>query len=192
ITIVGQAAATPPGNIGAVALGCALVPVAAVAALRRLRPVPVLAATLAVAVLARVLLQASQGGRPHLVVATIGVAAAMTWLALALHAHGRHAVTGLVSGVALSVVTHAALGTWGAVWRTDVWAWALLALQVALVAAAGRRARAVAGEVVPARLGWLEWAGLIVAGVDTSHAGRASAARVDEGHVPVTTVAVLR
>ena len=191
ITIVGQAAATPPENIGAFALGCALVPVAAVAALRRLRPVPVLTATLAVAVLARVLLQASPGGRPHLVVATIGVVAAMTWLALALHAHGRHAVTGLVSGVALSVVTHAALGTWGAVWRTDVWAWALLALQVALVAAAGRRARAVDGEGVPARLGWLVWPGLIVAGVVVANAGRASAVLDVVGLVLVAVGAVL-
>lgn len=178
ITIFGQAAQTPPENIGLFALACALVPVVAVAALR---PWPAASGaaswlTLGVALLARLLLQVSDGGYPHLVVATIGVVAAMTWLALALPRHPAVAVTGLVTGVALSVVSHAALGTWGAVWRTDAWAWTLLVVQVALVAIGALGSRQVAaGAGIAARLGWLIWPGLFLAGLVVANAGRASA-----------------
>ncbi|GAB2619689.1 hypothetical protein [Pseudactinotalea suaedae] len=186
ITIVGQAASTPPENIGAFALGCALVPVALVLAVRR-RPTAGARLTwvaLAVAVVARVALQVSEGGYPHLVLATAGVVAAMTWLALALTRHAQVAVVGLVTGVAVSVLTHAALGTWGAVWRTDVWAWLLLAAQVGLVVLtvvrAGRGAvhdpAGAAGPALPRRLAWTIWPGLFVAGVVVANAGRASAA----------------
>ena len=186
ITIFGQAASTPPENIGAFALGCSLVPVVLVLAVRRRRRAGGRLAwvALAVAVLARVVLQVSDGGYPHLVVATAGVVAAMTWLALALTRHAHVAVTGLVTGLALSVLTHAALGTWGAVWRTDAWAWLLLAVQVGLVVLAAARARggAVDGSAgsgapagLPRRLAWTIWPGLFLAGVVVANAGRASA-----------------
>src|SRR5690606_19636330 len=108
----------------------------------------------------------TSGGYPHLVVATIGVIAGMTWLALALHRYARVAVTGVVAGLAVAVSTHAALGTWGAVWRTDGWAWALLGAQVLLVVLGLLRAREVpAGSGLPRRLAWSIWPGLFVAGV---------------------------
>lgn len=178
ITIYGQAAATPPENIGAFALGCAALPLALVLLLRRSPTASGRAVwvSLAVAVLARVMVQVGVGGYPHLVVASIGVVAAMTWLALALHRHATTAVPGLVTGIALSVVTHAALGTWGAVWRTDAWGWSLLVAQVALVVVAAVLARGVAaGDGLPRPLGWLIWPGLFLAGVVVANAGRASA-----------------
>lgn len=178
ITIFGQAASTPPERIGAFALGCALLPVAVVRVLRG-RPDTtglVAALALAVAVLARVLLQSSAGGYPHLAVATAGVVAGMTWLALTLVRLARFAVTGLVGGIALSVTTHAALGTWGAVWRTDAWAWSLLAAQILLVVAAVVRSRGRGGVTTLARpFAWLVWPGLFLVGVVVGNAGRASA-----------------
>ena len=180
ITIFGQAASTPPELIGAFALGCLLVPVVVVAIASHTRhAIAVATAALAIALVCRVALLLTEGGRPHLTVASIGVVAAMTWLALALPRLRDAAVTGVVAGLALSVTTHAALGTWGAVWRDDAWAWALVVVQLAAcvptVRAEGDATR------IGRRLAWTLLPGLFLAGVIVANAGRASATLGEAG-----------
>jgi len=180
ITVFGQAASTPPEAIGAFALGCLLVPVVVLWWHGR-RPghggmVPGVA--LALAVWARLFVQLIQGGHLHLIVASIGVVAGVVWLAIALRRAGRDAVVALAVGFALSVVSHAFLGTWGTVWRHDGWSAALVVVQVVLVAiglGAGRATPEDRGTGSGRALGWLVMPGIFVAGVVVANAGRASA-----------------
>src|SRR5690606_32197435 len=117
--------------------------------------------------------------------------AGMTWLALTVVRRARVAVAGLVTGIALSVTTHAALGTWGAVWRSDVWACSLLVVQVGLVVLAALRSRGAGGyAALPRRLAWSIWPGLFVAGVVVANAGRASAVLQEAGLALIATGSV--
>ncbi|MCD9154551.1 endonuclease/exonuclease/phosphatase family protein [Aeromicrobium duanguangcaii] len=174
ITIFGQAASTPPELIGGFALACMIVPVVlALIGTRRRISHAAASIALAAAVLSRVGLELTDGGRPHLVLASGGVVAAVTWLALVLPRHREAAVTGVVAGLALSVTTHAALGTWGAVWRSDGWAWALLVVQVGcLVPAFTHRGHE---EGIGRPLALTLFPGLFLGGVIVANAARASA-----------------
>jgi len=192
ITIFGQAASTPPELIGGFAIGCLTVPVLLVVLAARL-----IDGLLVVAVVARVALQLTSGGHLHLAIGSIGVIAAIAWLALALRRTVGAAVTGLVAGIALSVVTHAALGTWGAVWRRDGWAWLLLVLQIGLLIVGwlhresdGRARRR--GQEAPERgFGWLVMPGLFLVGMLVGNAGRASAVAGELGLTLISAGAVL-
>ncbi len=177
ITIFGRAAETPPELIGGFALGCLAVPVLVVAVAGRFPRAqrPIAAVALTVAVAARVALQFTEGGRPHLVVASVGVVAIVTWLALVLPRHRALAVTGVTVGIAVSVTTHAALGTWGAVWRHDLWSWLLLAWQITFVVAVGCFRGTQATGRMGGRFAWTFLPGLFLAGVVVANAGRASA-----------------
>src|SRR3546814_20003270 len=75
----------------------------------------------------------TDGGQAQLWLASIGVAAAVAWTVLVTEQYGDELVEGFLAALALAAVTHAALGTWAAVWRDDPWGWALLAVQVVLV-----------------------------------------------------------
>ncbi|MBA4607614.1 endonuclease/exonuclease/phosphatase family protein [Aeromicrobium sp. Marseille-Q0843] len=190
ITIFGQAATTPPELIGAFAFGCVLVPVLLVAVARRLgREGTFAAAALVVALAGRVVLQLTDGGHLHLVVASVAGIAAMTWLSLALPRHRDAAVTGVVAGLAVAVTTHAALGTWGAVWRDDVWAWLLLAAQ--LVACLATMRTPAEGRGVGRRFALTVMPGLFLAGVIVANAGRASATLGEAGLAAVAFGATL-
>ncbi|WP_286930578.1 MULTISPECIES: endonuclease/exonuclease/phosphatase family protein [Aeromicrobium] len=190
ITIFGQAATTPPELIGAFAFGCVLVPVLLVAVARRLgREGTFAAAALVVALVGRFALQLTEGGHLHLVVASVAGIAAMTWLSLALPRHRDAAVTGVVAGLAVSVTTHAALGTWGAVWRDDVWASLLLAAQLAACLATLHTPSE--GRGVGRRFALTVMPGLFLAGVIVANAGRASATLGDAGLAAVAFGATL-
>ncbi|MBC9226813.1 hypothetical protein GL325_10785 [Aeromicrobium sp. 636] len=190
ITIFGQAASTPPELIGAFALACMVVPVVlALIGTRRRISHAAASIALAAAVLSRIGLEPTDGGRPHLVLASGGVVAAVTWLALALPRHREAAVTGVVAGLAVSVTTHAALGTWGAVWRSDGWAWALLVVQIAcLVPAFTRRGRE---DGLGRRLALTLLPGLFLSGVVVANAARASAAAGELGAAATACAATL-
>lgn len=191
ITIFGQAAETPAELMGAYAVGCVLAAVVVVALTRRVCA-PALAVALAVAVAARVGLQLSDGGQPQLVLASVGVAAALAWLSLAVVRYGDVAVVGTVAGLALSVTTHAALGTWGAVWRHDAWGWVLLVVQAAAVVGATVLVRR--RDTVPApgrRFAWLLMPGMFLAGIVLANAGRASAVAGTLGLVVIAAASVV-
>ncbi|MBW9204429.1 endonuclease/exonuclease/phosphatase family protein [Mumia sp. zg.B17] len=192
ITIFGQAATTPPELMGAYALGCVVVAVVVVRLTARRAAGVTLVAALAVAVVARAGLQLGDGGRAQLVLASVGLVASLVWLALAVARYGDVAVVGTVTGLAISVTTHAALGTWGAVWRGDAWGWALLVVQVALTClgtygARNREPSPPAGR----RFAWLLMPGVLLAGIVVADAGRASAVAGTVGLAVLAAAGVL-
>src|SRR5699024_9789012 len=81
-------------------------------------------------------------------------------------------VLGVAGGLAASTLTHAALGTWGAVWRADAWGWMLLVVQAALVLLSHRTTFSARSSA--ARTAWLLMPALLLAGIVTFNAGRAS------------------
>jgi endonuclease/exonuclease/phosphatase family metal-dependent hydrolase len=188
ITIFGQAASTPPEAIGGFAVGVMVVPLVLLLLLgRRLTAPAVLHALLLLAVVARVALMLLDGGRPQLAVASFGVVAAVLWLCLAADCLGDVLVPGLFLGILLSASTHAALGSFGAVWRHDPWGWLLLAAQVLLVLAAWRGHVPVEARAVARRTAWLVFPALLLAGIALADVGRAST--VDSTWGPVVLVA---
>jgi len=190
ITIFGQAASTPPELMGAYALGCVVV--AAVAAfLSRRRAAEAAWVALAIVLVCRVALQLTDGGQPQLIAASVGVAAAITWLSLAAVSTGDVLIVGVAAGTAVGVVSHAALGTWGAVWREDGWAWALLAVQVVGAVVAGWLARGRRPVAVSGRAAWLVMPGLLLAGIVLANAGRASAVAGTAGPVILAAASVV-
>ncbi len=194
ITIFGQAASTPPEAMGGFALavvlaGCLPVLLVRVPAL----PDHVLLATALLGALAcRIALQIVGGGGPQLWWASAGVAFAVAWSCLAARCRGDRLVQAFAVGMALATTTHAALGTWGAVWRDDVWAWLLLAVQAGLVLGAlaggsrgeGRRSPAPRGLALALLPGYL------VAGVWAANPARASATVETWGPVTVAVATV--
>lgn len=189
ITIFGQAASTPPELMGAYALGCVAVGVAG-AFLARRHVAGGAWFALGIALASRVALQVTDGGQPQLVVSSLGLAAGITWLSLAAASSGDVLVVGVAAGTALGTVTHAALGTWGAVWRDDGWAWALLVSQVVGVLLAWRAARGHRPQAVARRTAWLVMPGLLLAGLVFANAGRASAVAGAAGLVVIALATV--
>lgn len=181
ITIFGQAATTPAELMGAYALGCVVVAVVPLVLVRRGRlsvPTAVLTVVLLAAV-CRGVLQATDGGLPQLAASSVGVAAAVAALCLSAPVLAQAVVPGLVAGIAAAAVSHSFLGTYGAVWRADVWAVVWLVVQLAalavglrttLLAARDRTTprpelpRALAAGVLPA---------LLLAGVTIGNPARA-------------------
>lgn len=171
ITIFGRAAETPPELIGAFALGCAALPLLLVLVGRRTGTGLALGCLL----LARVGLAFTSGGRPQLVVASVGTVAGIWAFALVLGRDRRVIAPGIAAGLALATVSHAALGTWGAVWRHDVWGWLELLASVGLAVLAWRAAPRGASDPPARRAAWSVFPVLLLCGVLFSNVGRASA-----------------
>lgn len=141
ITIFGQAGTTPPQAPGLFALGWFLTPLP-VLFLRSLSarsktaeqsarlPLDLWFAILLGAV--RLALQAADGEQFQLYAASVGVFAGLTWLATIVVRTRRSLLRGVACGIALATLTHAALGTYAAVWRPGVLGWAVAAAQVLL------------------------------------------------------------
>jgi len=189
ITIVGRAASTPPELMGLFALAVVASPALLLATVRRSSPRRRgVAATrcLAGALLARVVVQLAEGDRLQLWAASAGVVLALAALCLATRRGSRDLLVGVLAGLALATVTHAALGTWAAVWRDDGWSWVLLGLQVAAVCgliATGRldarRVSEPAESDAPATSALLAFwllPALLLAGIALANVGRATAA----------------
>jgi endonuclease/exonuclease/phosphatase family metal-dependent hydrolase len=173
ITIFGRAAETPPELIGAFALACGAAPL-----LLLLLPRTERVARLALVLLlvARLALLLTDGGRPQLVVASAGVVVGLWWLALAVGRDARHLVAGLAWGLLLATTAHAALGTYGAVWRRDLPGYAEAFPSAALVLAAlvqASRRRSPGAASPGRRAAWLVMPVLLLCGVVYANAGRA-------------------
>lgn len=182
ITIVGQAASTPPELMGAYAIGCVALAGLPLVLVRR-GTISVPTAILAVVVLAalgRGVLQMSDGGLPQLAAASAGLAAAIAALCLIAPVLADAAVPGLIAGIAVAASSHVSLGTYGAVWREDVWGLAMLAVQLALVAVGLRtallaaRSRTDRPPVLPRALAVTLFPALLLAGVTVGNPARAS------------------
>jgi endonuclease/exonuclease/phosphatase family metal-dependent hydrolase len=187
ITVFGQAASTPPEAIGGFAVGVMVLPLVLLLVLRRpLARHAALRWLLLLAVAARVVLMLL-GGAPQLAVASAGVVVAVLWLCLASRGLGDVLVPGLFLGLLLSASTHAALGTFGAVWRHDAWGWLVLAIQVLLVLTAWRGHVPVEARAVARRTAWLVFPALLLAGIALADVGRASTVETTWG--PVVLVA---
>lgn len=182
ITIFGQAAATPPELIGGFALGCMALPLVLLLVLgSRLQRPAVVLFLIGVAAAARLLLGFGPGSQVQLYTAAVGVGAASLWLCVATSVLGEYVVPGLAVGVALSTTTHAALGTFGAVWRLDVWGWLELVLLLALLAGTATSTSRVQLTATSRRLAWLVFPSLLLAGIVLADVGRASATQARFG-----------
>ena len=173
ITIFGRAAETPPELIGAFALACGAAPLLLLL-LPRTRRMTQLA--LVLLLVARAALLLTDGGRPQLVVASLGTVAGLWWLSLAAGRDARSLVPGLAWGLLLATTAHASLGTYGAVWRRDLAGFAETAISAALVVAAlvlSARSPAVDGQAPGRRAAWLVMPVLLLCGVVYANAGRA-------------------
>ncbi len=176
ITIFGQAASTPAELMGLFAVAVVASPAVLLLVLRRVGPerrAGTAAGLLVVALLARIALQWVGGGDPQLWIATVGLVAALAWLYVAPFG-SRVLAAGVMTGLAVATLTHAALGSWGAVWRADAWAWGLLAVQTAAVLLSLRGERWVGAS--PPRFALALLPALLLAGVALANVGRASAA----------------
>jgi endonuclease/exonuclease/phosphatase family metal-dependent hydrolase len=189
ITVFGRAAETPPELIGAFALACGAAPLLLLLALPRTERLARIA--LLLLVVARVALAITDGGRPQLVVASLGTAAGLWWLALTCGRHAGALVPGLAWGLLLSTTAHATLGTYGAVWRRDLFGVLELVVVVALVVVALVKAGGGNDEAPGRRAAWLVLPVLLLCGVVFANAGRAWAMSGPAGLVAVVAGAVL-
>ncbi len=175
ITIFGRAAETPAELIGAFALACGVLPLLILWITRSAYWLEI--ALLFVLLMSRVILQMTDGGPAQLWLASIGVIAGIAWLSLVLGRESRIVAPSFAIGLVLAVGTHAALGTFGAVWRRDVWGNIELIASVGLATFAwfwmrrGEEPTPVAGSKQQAIA---IFPMLLFAGVYLANAGRAS------------------
>lgn len=177
ITVFGRAAETPPEVLGAFALAVTAAPllvllVADRALLATRDSVPAL---VLVALLVRLALP-FVGGQPLLIITTAGVVAALLALALSAARLGPALVPGLVGGLALAATSHAALGSWAAVWRHDLaGVLVAVALVVLCVLSVPVLRAAQTGVTGPASgmPGWLVMPVVLLAGITLANPARA-------------------
>ncbi|GAA5146198.1 hypothetical protein GCM10025768_04460 [Microbacterium pseudoresistens] len=140
ITLFGRAAETPPEIMGLFALIVMALPLVIVAFLRG-PSVRIATGLLVAAFVVRILLRMNpSGGDVQLYGSSIGVVLTVAAVCLAAGALDRAFVPSILLGVAVSVGSHAFLGGFGAVWRSDGWDVALLLVQAVFVGVAVRRA----------------------------------------------------
>src|SRR5829696_1554058 len=166
ITVFGQAADTPAELLGAFALAWFVLPLGVPALARRVGPGPVVLVGAVALGVARVALQFAGGGRPQLWIGAGGVLAGLVWLtAVAVRGAGAR---GVLLGLALSAVEHAALGTLDLAWRGGALPAAAVLLMVAAFLA-GSGAGWLAGSGAGSRAG--PWVGRWAGSLDRSRAG---------------------
>ena len=140
---------------------------------RRLVTVLVAAPALMVVALGVRLLLPFFGGRPLLTLASIGIVAVVLALAMATARAGTALMPGVFMGLALAATTHAALGTWGAVWRRDLPGLLVALALAALVVVSLRPLRDADAGAPPARLCWLVFPVVLIAGITLANPARA-------------------
>lgn len=188
ITIFGQAASTPAEIIGMFALACFLVALL----IARYIAQPWAGVTGAVAVMAMMWTSGPGhlGGQAQLCAATVALVLSAAWLCQVTATNASALPAGVALGWYWSSVTHAALGTWGAVWREDVWAAVALIAPILVLVTAGMTylsGRTVAPGNLSRRVAWFVFPLLMVAGVTVVNVGRASA--IDSLWGPMAVVA---
>jgi endonuclease/exonuclease/phosphatase family metal-dependent hydrolase len=145
VHVAGDAGSTPAAQLGLVALAWFLVPVPVAIAVRWVGPRALWRGGVLTLALARVALQATDGGTPQLVLAGICVVGAGTALvALAAGTPSGHlARVGVVLGLGTESVRHALLGTVGLVWRDGATSAIVVLATVVVLVAAAEQARTV-------------------------------------------------
>ena len=172
ITVFGRAAETPPELIGLFALAVTALPLVVLGvAAQRLASGSAVPVLVLAALLARLLLPLLSG-RLLLAAASVGVVLALLALALTAARLGRALAPGLFTGLAAAATTHAALGTWGAVHRTDVAGAVVTALLVATVVTTLRGHRDGAPAAAFLRLAWVVLPVVLVAGIALANPAR--------------------
>lgn len=139
ITLFGRAGETGPEVMGLYALAWFLLPLPLAALSRRLPPLPVALAAGAALALARLALQAADGGDPQLHLASLAVGAGTVWLTATASAasadprlSGHGVMVGVVAGTAGSAVLHTLLGLRSPAWQEGFLPWLLVAAGAAL------------------------------------------------------------
>lgn len=150
--IYADAGSTPAGQMGAFALIPFVVAASAAPLARWAGPRRTTLVLAALLVIARLLLQATSGGRPQLVASTTMVVGAFGWLvAVAAGGLPRRAVAvGSVAGLGFDVALHGALRTVGLVWRDGTVGWFGSCVLLALFALATWTARRIEPAPGPA------------------------------------------
>jgi endonuclease/exonuclease/phosphatase family metal-dependent hydrolase len=150
IFVYARAGSTPATQMGAFAFLPFLAVLVVAAVLRWRRPADLVAAAAAGLVLARVLLQGTDGGDAQLWAGTAAVTAGLLLLtALSRVVAATAAGVGVVSGLALDAALHTTLRSTDLVWRDGVASWIAVLLIGALTLAAAVRLRR-SSETVPA------------------------------------------
>lgn len=191
ITVLGQAGSTSALLMGLFALACVAVPFGLVAlvgvkrrdgrlSFDRDRRTGAGIALLVAALLARVVLAFVPGGQVQLWAASIGVAAALGWLALLAARHGRALATGVAAGWMITTSLAAAGGTWLPVWRTELLG---ILSTVVLVAVALGTCASISHRTSPLsrRQAWTLFPLALVAAITVVNPGRASTIIIDTG-----------
>lgn len=182
ITLFGRAAETPAEVMGAYALAVMACPLLLLAFIKH--AAPRLAAWLLVAAFAvRIVLRLNpDGGDVQLYASSLGVALTVAALCLLAASAGPALIPALFLGVAISASTHAALGSFGAVWRSDAYDIVLLVAQAAVLALALwgiRKPPQSSSDRTPtpvsARVGLLLFPSLLIMQLALINVGRGSA-----------------
>jgi endonuclease/exonuclease/phosphatase family metal-dependent hydrolase/uncharacterized membrane protein len=145
VHVQGDAGSTPALQLGAFALLWFLLPFPLALATRRLHPALLFTAGVAVLAALRIGLQFTAGGRLQLWLACAALVAGITALvALAAGTPSGHlARVGVVVGIAVNAVAHAALGTLDLVWRPGPLAASTVVIIAGVAVLAAERARRV-------------------------------------------------
>ncbi|GLW97988.1 endonuclease/exonuclease/phosphatase family protein [Microtetraspora sp. NBRC 16547] len=165
ITLYGRAGDTPPEQMGIFAALWFALPFAAipVARLTGARPIQICGAVLLI--VARLVLQAADGGDLQLYVSAIGVCAGLLFLYGTARTAAREAVpVGLAAGLAISTIAHLLLDRMDLVWRDGPLPW----LAVAAVCAAflaSVRLSPPSGDLAPAPVWFLAGPALLLLGM---------------------------
>lgn len=193
ITLVGSAGETPAEVMGAYALSWF---VAAFLAVPLARLVPARRLALcggAALIVARIVLQATDGGDPQLYTASVGLLAGLVWLvATAMTARDTApAMTGFAAGLAVATALHAAIEGIDLVWRAGVVPWVPLLVYLALFAVALARHREADGAPAAPR-GWLgAGPSVLLWGVYTGNPAHAEASAGWSGGVAAALIAAV-
>ncbi|QKG21787.1 endonuclease/exonuclease/phosphatase family protein [Actinomadura verrucosospora] len=192
ITLVGSAGETPAEVMGAYALSWFVAAFLTVP-LARLVPARWLAVGGGVAlIVARIVLQATDGGDAQLYTASIGLLAGLVWLVATAMTTWEPvpAMTGFAAGLAVSTALQAAIEGIDLVWRAGVVPWIPLLVYLALFAVTLARHKEADGGEPAAPRAWLA-AGLSVLlwGIYTGNPGHAEASAGWSGGVAAAVIA---
>lgn len=191
ITLVGSAGETPAELMGAYALSWFAAAFLAVPLARTVPARRLAVGAGAALVVARIVLQATDGGDAQLYAASAGLLAGLVWLvatAMAARDAGP-ALGGFVAGLAAATALHAALDGVDLVWRAGVWPWVSLAVYLGLFAAALLRAPDGEGAAAAPRAWAAAGPALLLWGVYTGNEAHAQASSGWSGGTAAAVIA---
>ncbi|MDL4817627.1 endonuclease/exonuclease/phosphatase family protein [Actinomadura opuntiae] len=193
ITLVGSAGSTPAEVMGAYAVSWF---VAAFLTVPLTRLVPARRVALAAGgalIVARIVLQATDGGDPQLYSASIGLLAGLVWLVATAMTGGEAAPvkTGFVAGLAAATALHAVIEGIDLVWRTGVAPWVPLLVYLALFAVTLARTPQAEGENAAPRVWLAAGPSVLLWGIYTGNPAHAQASAGWSGGVAAALIAAV-